>query len=105
MQYFPRADADKSGKTIYFTAENSKGVAVYSYDIASNSLTLYKQLDGVGLLYGMGVSPEGNVVALDCLDYSAQRGYAREYTSAGVKNVQVGTFPRMVHFRYYDYKK
>ena len=35
------------------------------------------------MMYGFSVSPQGEVYLCDCLDYSAQRGYIRNYKKDG----------------------
>ena len=64
----------------------------------------FRQLPGLGMMYGMGIDPDGqSVYVCDCLDYSRQRGYLREYKADGQESsYRVGIYPRMVYFTEYD---
>lgn len=109
IEYYPRMDSDRSRSKLYFNVRTLAGKneaypAVFSFDIDKKELKPYRELPGIGMIYGMGVSPDGDVYVCDCLDYTAQRGFLRQYKmdSEDVISRRVGIYPRMVHFTEYD---
>lgn len=108
MPNYNRMDISSSKTKIYFnlkvaTQDNTSEGAVqtvYTLDINTHNIEKYMELPGVSMMYGMGVSPEGDVCICDCMDYSAQRGYVRVYSkqSPEVKSYKVGVYPRMIIF-------
>jgi len=111
---FNRMDTDRTKSKLYFVlrslvskgetaAKDVKISTVYSYDVDTKELKPYTQLPGLGMMYGMGVSPDGEVYLCDCLNYSAQRGYLRNYkNNTLIDSKMVGVYPRMIHFTEYD---
>lgn len=111
---YNRMDTDQSKGKLYFvlrqlvtkgetSSEDVKINTVYTFDVDSRELKANTQLPGLGMMYGMGVSPEGEVYLCDCIDYTAQRGYVRHYKNdALVDSKLVGIYPRMIHFTAYD---
>lgn len=108
MPNYNRTDIDPTASKIYFnlmvaTKEGTKEGAVqtlYTLDVDTYEIKKYMELAGVRMMYGMGVSPEGDVCICDCLDYTAQRGYVRVYShnTTEVKSYKVGVYPRMIIF-------
>lgn len=109
---FNRMDTDRSKGKLYFLmnmlVNPDKGTsinAIFTLDVDKNAIEpqAYRELPGLGMMYGMGISPDGDVFLCDCLDYTAQRGFLREYKADGnVISNRVGIYPRMVHFTEYD---
>lgn len=110
--YYNRMDTDGSKGKLYFymtmLINPDRGTtigAVFTLDVDKNAIepNAYRELPGLGMMYGMGISPEGDVFLCDCLDYTAQRGFLREYKEDGtVISNRVGIYPRMVYFTEYD---
>ncbi len=109
---YTRMDTDRSKGKLYFymtmlvnpTRKTSIG-AIFTLDVDKDAIssTPYRELPGLGMMYGMNISPDGDVFLCDCLDYTAQRGFLREYRADGnVVSQRVGIYPRMVHFTEYD---
>lgn len=108
MPNYNRTDIDPSKSKVYFnlmiaTKEGTKEGAVqtlYTLDVDTYKVEKYLELPGVSMMYGMGVSPEGDVCICDCMDYSAQRGYVRVFSreTNEVKSFKVGVYPRMIIF-------
>lgn len=111
---YNRMDTDRTKSKLYFllrslvskgetASEDVKISTVYSFDVDTQELKPHTQLPGLGMMYGMGISPDGEVYLCDCLDYTAQRGYVRHYkNNALVDSKMVGVYPRMIHFTEYD---
>lgn len=113
---YNRMDTDRSRSKIYVPFNQmiqfsswsgaTTYLAIYVLDVDQDAFGTepFRQLPGVGMMYGMGISPDGQDVYLcDCLDYSKQRGYLREYKADGQEtSYRVGIYPRMVHFTEYD---
>ena len=105
---FPRIDTDRTKSKLYFdlrVLSNKKNVQViYLFDMDTKEFKPYSNLLGMGMMYGMGVSPDGDIILCDCLDYSAQRGYIRQYkrNDEDIISRRVGIYPTMVHFTEYD---
>ena len=79
--------------------------AIFTLDVDKDAIDPipYRELPGLGMMYGMGISPDGDVYLCDCLNYTAQRGFLRKYKADGsVESKRVGIYPRMVHFTEYD---
>lgn len=109
IESYPRMDTDRGHSKLYFNVRTLSGAnsaypVVYSFDIDKKELKPYRELPGIGMIYGMGVSPDGDVYVCDCLDYTAQRGFLRQYKmdSEDVVSRRVGIYPRMVYFTEYD---
>lgn len=112
MPNYNRMDIDPSGSKIYFNlhlaTQDGTSIdplqAVYTLDVRTSKIEKYIELPGVHMMYGMGVSPEGEVCICDCMDYSAQRGYIRVYSkqTPEVKSYKVGVYPRMIIFPKHD---
>lgn len=110
--FYNRMDTDRTKGKLYFYMnmlvdkdKNTTVGAVFTLDVNKNAIdpVAYRELSDLGMMYGMGVSPEGDVFLCDCLDYTAQRGYLREYKENGsVISQRVGVYPRMVYFTEYD---
>lgn len=108
MPNYNRMDIDPTKTLIYFNllVATKDGTAkdavqtVYTLNTETYEVKKYLELPGVSMMYGMGVSPDGEVCICDCLDYTAQRGYVRVYSpkTAEVKSYKVGVYPRMVIF-------
>ncbi len=110
-EYYPRTDMDRNKDKIYFTMRaltdvdrGSDVLAIYSYNIDTEETTIFRSCIGVGMMYGMGVSPDGKIGYIcDCLDYSAQRGYLRGFKEdESVVSYRVGIYPRMIYFTEYN---
>ncbi len=109
---FNRIDTDASKGKLYFLMQvlkvknrNMSISAIITLDVDKKEIdkTPYRELPGLGMMYGMNVSPQGDVFLCDCLDYTAQRGFLREYKAdENVVSLRVGVYPRMVHFTEYD---
>lgn len=108
MPNYNRVDINPEKTKIYFnlmiaakdgTAKDAVQT-VYTLDVNSRKIEKYMELPGVRMMYGMGVSPEGDVCICDCLDYTAQRGYVRVFSKNNpeVKSYKVGVYPRMIIF-------
>lgn len=108
MPNYNRVDINPEKTKIYFNLmiATKDGTAkdavqtVYTLDVNSRKIEKYMELPGVRMMYGMGVSPEGDVCICDCLDYTAQRGYVRVFSKNNpeVKSYKVGVYPRMIIF-------
>lgn len=108
MPKYNRVDINKSRDRIFFNVliASRDGSAdkpvqtVYTLDTDNRTIEKYLELPGVSMMYGMGVSPEGEVCLCDCLDYTAQRGYVRVYRPGmgEVAKYKVGVYPRMIIF-------
>lgn len=106
--FFNRTDIDPALTWIYFNAVTFKAAgyeevftqqSVYRINIENGQFELYKELPSISMMYGFGVSPEGNVFICDCLDYSAQRGFVRKYKADGGDiSFPVGIYPAEVFF-------
>lgn len=109
---YNRMDTDATRGKLYFymnvlknkASNTSQGaIMVFDTDQQKVDATPYRMLPDLGMMYGMGISPQGDVFMCDCLDYTAQRGFLREYKASGdVLSLRVGIYPRMVHFTGYD---
>ena len=103
---YNRTDIDETLTQIYFNvrtlkpgAENDMQQSVYVLNTVTGEFKLHRTLPGVNMMYGCGVSPQGEVYICDCLDYSAQRGYIRHYKANGsVVSFKVGVYPSQVYF-------
>lgn len=107
---YNRLETDRTKGKLYFILDalssgGSVVQAVFTLDVDKNGIDSkpYRKLIGLGMMYGLGISPDGEVYLCDCLDYTAQRGYLRHYKADGsVDSKRVGIFPRKVHFTGYD---
>lgn len=103
---YNRTDIDATQTLIYFNVRtyqpdspNQYQQSVYTLNTDDGTFKLHRHLPGVSMMYGCGVSPEGEVYICDCLDYSAQRGYIRHYKADGeVESFRVGVYPSQVYF-------
>lgn len=101
-----RSDINKERNTIYFSlhactdvANGTSQLAAFELNVDTKEYKLYRQTSGVTMMYGMGVSPSGEVYVCDAIDYTAQRGYLRHFQSNGSETaVKVGVYPRMIWF-------
>ena len=111
---YNRTDIDPTGSYIYFnvktrtTATGEDGSneqqTVYRFNVDTGTFEPYRDLPGVGMMYGFAVGPTGDVYLCDCLDYTAQRGYIRCYREDGtVDSYRVGVYPSQVYFPGYEY--
>lgn len=110
--FYSRWDTDRTRGKLYFfmnmlvDAKRKASIgAIYTLDVDKDEIDPepYRELPGLGMMYGMNISPDGDVFVCDCLDYTAQRGFLREYKADGsVDSRRVGVYPRMVHFTEYD---
>lgn len=108
MPNYNRVDITPDKKEIYVsllvcTEDGNKDAFVqtlYKINVDTHELTPYMALPGVKMMYGMNISPKGDVCICDCLDYTAQRGYVRVYPHDGgeVKSYKVGVYPNRVFF-------
>lgn len=89
---YNRTDIDPTLNWIYFNVKTCKsntaaGItsvqSVYRMNIGTGEFEHYLDLPGIDMMYGFSVSPQGEVYLCDCLDYSAQRGYIRNYKKDG----------------------
>lgn len=104
-----RMETDKTKGKLYFVLKTCKAtpaqeqMVVFTFDIDSKEYAPYRTLPGLTEMYGLGISPDGDVYLCDCLDYTAQRGYLREYKEDGnVVSTYVGVYPTMVYFTEYN---
>lgn len=107
-----RMETDKTKSKLYFVLKTCKAktwsgvqeqMVVFTFDVDSKEYAPYRTLPGLSIMYGMGISPDGDVYLCDCLDYTAQRGYLREYKEDGnVVSTYVGVYPTMVYFTEYN---
>ena len=101
-----RSDISGDKSTIYFSMNACTDVkngtyqlAVFELNVDTKDTKLYRKTTGVTQMYGMGVSPEGEVYVCDAIDYTAQRGYLRHFQENGSETaVKVGVYPRMIWF-------
>lgn len=100
-----RVDIDPQGREIYINLHTYQGEGkplqtLFAIDVETLAIRKHLELPGVEMMYGMNLSPEGDVYICDCLDYSAQRGYIRQYPKAGdeIKSYKVGVYPNFVYF-------
>lgn len=108
--FFNRMDTDRTRGKLYFFMTILSGKkadlgAVFTLNVDEDAISgkPYRELPGLGMMFGMGISPDGEVYMCDCLDYTAQRGFLRQYKADGsVVSTRVGVYPRMVHFTEYD---
>ncbi|WP_300286651.1 DUF5074 domain-containing protein [uncultured Alistipes sp.] len=110
--FYTRWDTDRTRAKLYLfmnmLVNEQRGTsigAIYTLDVDKDEIDPepYRELPGLGMMYGMNISPDGDVFVCDCLDYTAQRGFLREYKADGsVDSRRVGVYPRMVHFTEYD---
>jgi len=105
---YNRTDIDPTLNWIYFNVKTCKsntaaGItsvqSVYRMNVGTGEFEHYLDLPGIDMMYGFSVSPQGEVYLCDCLDYSAQRGYIRNYKKDGsIRNFRVGIYPSQVYF-------
>ena len=105
---YNRTDIDPTLNWIYFNVKTCKsntaaGItsvqSVYRMNVGTGEFEHYLDLPGTDMMYGFSVSPQGEVYLCDCLDYSAQRGYIRNYKKDGsIRNFRVGIYPSQVYF-------
>lgn len=103
---YNRTDIDADKTLIYFNVRtykegnpNNSLQSIYTLNTDDGTFQLHRHLPGVDMMYGCGVSPEGEVYICDCLDYSAQRGYIRHYKADGtIESFRVGVYPSQVYF-------
>ena len=111
---YNRTDIDPTGTYIYFNVKtkteepNADGAyeqqSVWRLNVDTGEFSPYRDLPGVGMMYGFAVGPTGDVYLCDCLDYTAQRGYIRCYKEDGsVVSHKVGVYPSQVYFPGYEY--
>lgn len=103
---YNRTDMDATKTLIYFSVRtckpgrpNESQQSIYTLDTDDGTFRLHRHVPGVDMMYGCGVSPQGEVYICDCLDYSAQRGYIRHYKESGnIESYRVGVYPSQVYF-------
>ena len=105
---YNRTDIDPTLTWLYFnvktcasnTAEGITSVqSVYRMNVDTGEFEHYLDLPGINMMYGFAVHPLGEVYVCDCLDYSAQRGYVRNYKKDGsIRNFRVGIYPSQIYF-------
>lgn len=101
-----RSDISGDKSTIYFSMNACTDVengtyqlVVFELNVDTKAYKLYRKTLGVTNMYGMGVSPDGEVYVCDAIDYAAQRGYLRHFYANGSETaVKVGVYPRMIWF-------
>lgn len=103
---YNRMDMDATKSLIYFSVRtykpgrpNDSQQSIYTLNTDDGTFGLHRHVPGVDMMYGCGVSPQGEVYICDCLDYSAQRGYIRHYKESGnIESYRVGVYPSQVYF-------
>jgi len=103
---YNRTDMDAGKTLIYFSVRtykpgrpNDSQQSIYTLNTEDGTFRLHRHVPGVDMMYGCGVSPQGEVYICDCLDYSAQRGYIRHYKESGnIESYRVGVYPSQVYF-------
>lgn len=103
---YNRTDMDATKSLIYFSVRtykpgrpNDSQQSIYTLNTDDGTFRLHRHVPGVDMMYGCGVSPQGEVYICDCLDYSAQRGYIRHYKESGnIESYRVGVYPSQVYF-------
>lgn len=101
LTWYPRMGTDGTKAKIYFDGKQDNKNYIFTLDVDKKAVDAepYLELVGLGMTYGMNVSADGHVFVCDALDYSAQRGFVREYTPDGtVFSYPVGIFPSAIHF-------
>lgn len=103
-----RMDSDAKREKLYilvhvWSGENKSADAIFTFDVGTRKLEHNTLIPGVQTLYGMGVSPAGDVYITDCLGWSITGGYLRRYKNdQEVAKYDTGLFPCMVHFTEYN---
>lgn len=104
LSYNSEAVIDAAGENLYFTYtgydENwNASNEVYSFNIASETLSKAFSISDVQTIYNVKMSPKDEIVICDALDY-AQSGYVYFYTTSGTKSKEyvVGVNPNDVLF-------
>ena len=103
---YNRTDMDAAKTLIYFSVRtckpgrpNDSQQSIYTLNTDNGTFRLHRHVPGVDMMYGCGVSPQGEVYICECLDYSAQRGYIRHYKESGnIESYRVGVYPSQVYF-------
>lgn len=96
---YPRLAVNTKTNKLYFDGRQDNKNYVFEADPADKTIKTYVELSGLGMTYGMNISSNGNVFIADCLDYSGQRAYIREYrTDGSFFSYKVGIYPGFIHF-------
>lgn len=105
---YNRTDIDPALTWIYFNVKtcaqlSSDGIitqqSVYRMNVENGEFRHYCDLPGANMMYGFSVSPRGEVYLCDCLDYTAQRGFIRNYRKdESIRSYRVGVYPGQVYF-------
>lgn len=105
---YNRTDIDPTLTWIYFNVKismqqetHSPGIvqSVYRMNVETGEFRHYCNLPGANMMYGFSVSPWGEVYLCDCLDYTAQRGFIRNYRKDElIRSYRVGVYPGQVYF-------
>lgn len=105
---YNRTDIDPALTWIYFNVKtcaqlSSDGIitqqSVYRMNVETGEFSHYCDLPGANMMYGFSVSTRGEVYLCDCLDYTAQRGFIRNYKKDGaIRSYRVGVYPGQVYF-------
>lgn len=110
MPNYNRSDTSPDRKQFYFNLYTSQKNAdgtysrvqhVFTFDPVTKEYKPYIKVAEVGQMYGMNVAPNGDVFVCDCLDFTAQRGYIREYSHISKKlehSYRVSVYPNFVYF-------
>lgn len=96
---YPRLASNIKSNKLYFDGKQNDKNYVFEVDPIQKTVQPYMELSGLGMTYGMNISSDGNVFICDCLDYSAQRAYVREYrTDGSFFSYKVGIYPGQIYF-------
>lgn len=103
---YNRTDIDPTQTWIYFNVRTCGAApdrvpvqSVYRMHVDTGEFRHYMDLPGTDMMYGFCVSPQGEVYVCDCLDYTAQRGYIRNYRKDGtIRSFRVGVYPSQIYF-------
>lgn len=96
---YPRLAVSTSNNKLYFDGKQDNKNYAFEADPVNHTVIPYVELSGLGMTYGMNVTSDGTIFIADCLDYSGQRAYIREYRKDGsFFSYKVGIYPGYIHF-------
>lgn len=95
---YPRLAVNVKTNKLYFDGRQDNKNYAFEADPVNHTVKPYVELSGLGMTYGMNITSDGNILLADCLDYSGQRAYIREYrTDGSFFSYKVGIYPGFIH--------